>query len=79
MIGTLDQTTHYSMAIERSEEDQTYVEILPEWEGHYLMSVASGKTCAEALERGVNALEHMIEVSAKDGEPLPPPHTCTAA
>lgn len=79
MTGLTNQTTRYSIVIEWSDEDQTYVVVLPEWEGRYLMPVASGETYAEALERGVNALEHMIEVAAKDGESLPPPHTFTAA
>ncbi len=45
--------------------------ILPVWEVRYLITVASGKTYAEALE-------HMIEVAAQDEESLPPLRTFTA-
>lgn len=79
MTDASNATVHYSIVIEWSDEDQTYVVILPEWEGRYLMPVASGKTYSEALERGVNALAHMIDIATKDGEPLPVPRTFTAA
>lgn len=52
--------------------------ILPDWEGRYLMPVASGKTYVEAFTRGMNALEHLIEVAAKYGESLPEPRTYSA-
>ena len=70
---------HYSIVIEWSDEDQAYVEILPEWDGRFLMPVASGASYDEALARGVNALEHMIEVASTDGEQLPAPRVFTAA
>jgi antitoxin HicB len=79
MTAAADTTIRYSIVIEWSDEDQTYVVILPEWEGRYVMPVASGKTYSEALDRGVNALKHMVEVATKDGEPVPPPRTFTAA
>jgi antitoxin HicB len=70
----MNDTPHYSIVIEWSEEDQTYVVILPEWiEFHYVMPVASGKTYAEALKRGQNALAHLIELTREDGKPLPAP------
>lgn len=72
-------TPHYSILIEWSDEDQAYVVILPEWDGRYLMPVADGRTYAEALTRGLNALEHLIEVAEKHGESLPPPQTFSAA
>ncbi len=34
----------YTIEVKWSDEDQTYVVILSEWEGRYLMPVASGKT-----------------------------------
>jgi antitoxin HicB len=73
-------TLHYSIVIEWSEEDQTYVVILPEWvEQHYVMPVASGKTYAEALKRGQNALEHLIQIAQEDGTPLPAPRLFVAS
>ena len=69
----------YSIVTELSDEDQTHVVILPAWVGRYLMPVSSGRACSEVLERGVNALDHMFDVAAKDGEPLPVPRTSTAA
>ena len=68
-------TPHYSIVIEWSDEDQVYVVILPEWVAHhYVMPVASGKTYAEAVKRGENALDHLIQIAQEDGTPLPTPH-----
>jgi len=50
----------YRILIQWSDEDQTYAVLLPEWEDRYLMPVASGKTCEEAMVRGVNSLENII-------------------
>ncbi len=71
---------HYSIVIEWSEEDQTFVVILPEWIAlHYVMPVASGKTYAEALKRGQNALAHLVEIAKNDGVPLPIPRVFVPA
>jgi predicted RNase H-like HicB family nuclease len=61
-----------------SGEDQTCVVILPEWEGRYLMPVASGKTYEEAMARGVNALENIIAEAHTHDEPLPEPKVFVA-
>jgi predicted RNase H-like HicB family nuclease len=66
---------HYSILIEWSDEDQSYVVILPEWADQYAMPVASGKTYEAAAARGRNALESYIQFAQEDGKPLPEPST----
>ena len=68
----------YTIEVKWSDEDQTYVVILPEWEGRYLMPVASGKTYEEAMARGVNALENIIADAQAHGDPLPEPKVFAA-
>lgn len=68
----------YTIEVKWSDEDQTYVVILPEWEGRYLMPVASGKTYEEAMVRGVNALENIIADAQTHGDPLPDPQVFVA-
>jgi antitoxin HicB len=68
----------YTIEVKWSDEDQTYVIILPEWEGRYLMPVASGKTYEEAMARGVNALENIIAEAKAHGDPLPEPKVFVA-
>ncbi len=68
----------YTIEVMWSDEDQTYVVILPEWEGRYLMPVASGKTYEEAMARGVNALENIIADAQAHGDPLPEPKVFVA-
>lgn len=43
------------------------------------MPVESGKTYSEAFQRGLNALEHLIEDAQAHGESLPTPQTFSAA
>ena len=68
----------YTIEVKWSDEDQTYVVILPEWEGRYLMPVASGKTYEEAMARGVNALENIIAEAQAHGDALPEPKVYVA-
>jgi antitoxin HicB len=68
----------YTIEVKWSDEDQTYVVILPEWESRYLMPVASGKTYEEAMARGVNALENIIAEAQAHGDPLPEPKVFVA-
>ncbi|WIG59462.1 MAG: hypothetical protein OJF49_002209 [Ktedonobacterales bacterium] len=70
---------HYALVIEWSDEDQTYVVLLPEWADRYAMPVASGKTYEEAARRGRNALESYIQFAQEDGIPLPQPRTFAAS
>jgi predicted RNase H-like HicB family nuclease len=74
----MTDASHYSLVIEWSDEDQTYVVLLPEWADRYAMPVASGKTYEEAAARGRNALENYIHFAQEDSIPLPPPRTYAA-
>jgi len=74
-----DQHLHYSMLIEWSEEDQTYLVTLPEWAGYVLMPVTHGETYTEAVQHGQEVLEMLIHNAIQDSEPLPPPKSHAAA
>ncbi len=63
----------YSMLIEWSEEDQAYVVTLPEWAGRVLMPVTHGSTYNEAVQRGQEVLNMLVDSAKKEGEPLPSP------
>ena len=60
----------YSMVIEWSEEDQTFIVSLPEF-GPYAKT--HGPTYEEAVRMGREALESLIERYQADGQPLPAP------
>lgn len=60
----------YSMTIQWSDEDQTYVVSLPEW-GDLLHT--HGDTYEEAVKNGQELLEGLIESRRQHGEPLPKP------
>lgn len=64
---------HYSMLIEWSEEDQAYIVILPEWTECTIMPVTHGDTYQEAVQRGQEVLEMLVESAKQAGEKLPPP------
>lgn len=51
-----EQSLHYSMLIEWSEEDQAYLVTLPEWADRVLMPVAHGSTYSEAVQQGMEVL-----------------------
>lgn len=70
---------HYSMLIEWSEEDQAYLVTLPEWADHVLMPATHGSTYGEAVQRGQEVLELLVNSAIRDGEPLPSPKTHAAA
>ena len=65
----------YSMLIRWSDEDQAYLVTLPEWQGHLQnwQTATHGKTNAEAVERGREVLEMLIEAAREEGKPLPAP------
>ena len=56
------------MTIEWSDEDQVYIVSLPEW-GETVHT--HGETYDEAVKRGQELLETMIEIYQQDGRPLP--------
>jgi antitoxin HicB len=69
----------YTVVIKWSDDDQTYVVFLPEWEGLLLMPCTSGKTYEEAARNGQEVLEMMIEGQQEEGKLLPQPQTYTSA
>lgn len=69
----MSDTPHYSMLIQWSDEDQTYLVTLPEWSERVLGPVSHGDTYEEAVQRGREALEALIASAHKHNEPLPHP------
>ena len=66
----------YSMTIQWSDEDQTYIVSLPEW-GDLLHT--HGDTYEEAVKNGQELLEGLIEARRQHGEPLPQPQMYATA
>ncbi len=62
---------HYSMVIEWSDVDQVYVVTVPELPG----CRTHGRSYAEAVRQGQDAIESWIDAARADGDPLPAPHT----
>ncbi len=63
-------TSHYTILIQWSEDDQCYVVSLPEW-GEFCHT--HGTTYAEALANAQAVLELLITSAQDKNEPLPPP------
>jgi antitoxin HicB len=70
-----DQTPRYSMVIEWSVEDDTFVVSVPEFPGQH----THGATYEEAVERGHELIESLILWTLQDGKPLPPPRVFATA
>jgi predicted RNase H-like HicB family nuclease len=68
--------THYSIVIQWSDEDQTYIVSLPEW-GDLVHT--HGDTYQDALVNGQELLEGLIEARQQRGEPLPEPQIYASA
>ncbi len=64
------QSSRYSILIQWSDEDQTYVVSFPEWGD---LAHTHGDTYEEALNNAKEALELLIETAQDGGEPLPAP------
>ena len=62
------QAPHYSMLIEWSDEDQTYIVSFPEWGQH---THTHGATYAEAVQNGQEVLVDLIDLWQEQGRPLP--------
>jgi antitoxin HicB len=69
----MSMENRYSIVIEWSDDDQTYVVLLPEWEGRVYQPVTDGPTYEEAVRKGHAVLETLIEQAQQYGEPLPTP------
>ncbi|MGH2516493.1 MAG: type II toxin-antitoxin system HicB family antitoxin [Ktedonobacterales bacterium] len=60
----------YSMVIKWSDDDDAYLVLLPEWaEG----PITDGPSYAEAAQKGADVLDTFIEITKRDGRPLPQP------
>ena len=68
----------YSMVIQWSAQDDAYVVSFPEWEAAGHIAHTHGTTYEEAVARGREALELLIESAAEVGAQLPPPRTFPA-
>jgi antitoxin HicB len=66
---------HYSMTIQGSDEDETYVVSFPEWEAQGLIGHTHGDTYDQAVKNGGEMLHMLIESALRDGEALPAPST----
>ncbi|HEY8324442.1 MAG TPA: type II toxin-antitoxin system HicB family antitoxin [Ktedonobacterales bacterium] len=65
-----ERSLHYSIVIQWSNEDEVYVVSLPEW-GDLVHT--HGDTYAEALQRGQELLELLMQSRREHSEPLPEP------
>jgi len=60
---------HYSMVIEWSDEDNTYIVTVPEIPG----CMTHGDTYEEAVQQGKDSIETWVEASKRLGRPIPEP------
>ncbi|OUC15735.1 MAG: hypothetical protein B0A82_05315 [Alkalinema sp. CACIAM 70d] len=65
----------YTMVIQWSALEQNYAVFFPEFEGIVHQPCATGRTFAEAAQRGQQALHILIEHLEDGGLPLPAPKT----
>ncbi|MGH2517249.1 MAG: type II toxin-antitoxin system HicB family antitoxin [Ktedonobacterales bacterium] len=68
-----EQTLHYSMVIEWSDEDESYIVSFPEWEANGLIGHTHGDTYTDAVTNGLEMLTFLIDSARAEGEPLPEP------
>lgn len=71
----MNDQSHYSILIEWSDENQTYLVTLPEWAGSVLMPVTHGATYNEAVSNAQDMLKMLIDSAREQGKPLPQPRT----
>lgn len=62
---------HYSMVIQWSDVDQTYIVSFPEWEEAGYTSHIHGDSYVEAVRQGQDLLEFLIASARDEGEALP--------
>jgi predicted RNase H-like HicB family nuclease len=70
----MNQSLHYSMVIQWSDEDSAYLVTLPEWAERVLGPVTHGDTNEQAIRHGEEALAALIASAQKHHESLPAPH-----
>lgn len=66
----------YSMVIEWSNEDQTYVVSFPEWGS---MAHTHGDTYTEAVKNGQQVLDDLVAIWREEGWQLPEPRVFAAS
>ncbi len=71
----MSDTPHYSMVIEWDPRGDIYVVSFPEWEAAGTMGHTHGSTYEEAVSKGHDMLDFMIQSAQEEGETLPPPRT----
>lgn len=74
VTGPGEQHSHYSMVIEWSDEDQTYIVSTPEFPGNY----THGDTYEEAVKQGNDLIASLIMWTLWDGKSLPQPRVFAA-
>jgi len=75
----MNEQPHYSMVIQWSDEDRTYIVSFPEWEAHGLIGHTHGDTYDEAVKQGRDVLHMLVTSAREEGESLPTPYTFTTA
>ncbi|HEX9413705.1 MAG TPA: type II toxin-antitoxin system HicB family antitoxin [Ktedonobacterales bacterium] len=70
-ISDQNERIRYSMLIQWSDEDDTYIVTVPELPGY----ITHGATYDEAVKHGQEAIESRIEANRAWGHPIPAPHT----
>lgn len=74
-IRQLTDGQHYSICIQWSNDDQTYITSVPELPGCFTY----GDTYEEAVAHGREAIESWIEANRAWGHPIPPPRVLAKA
>ena len=69
-------SSHYSIVIEWSDEDQCYVVSFPEWSD---LLHTHGDTYEQAAQSGREVLDMVIAARQEHGEPLPEPRVFASA
>ena len=72
-------TPHYSMLIEWSDADQAFLVTLSEWAEEVIQPVTHGHTYDEAVKKGREVLEMLVEDAQDNGRTLPAPKVFLAA
>ena len=67
----MTERLHYSILVQWSEEDQSYLVTLPEWEGRVFNPVTHGQTYEEAIKQGQEALAALVASARQRNELLP--------
>lgn len=65
-----EQTPHYSMVIQWSDEDEAYIVSFPEWGER---THTHGSTYEEAVRNGQEVLSDLIALWQRQNRPLPQP------